>query len=822
MSFSFEHPNAGGVLLPGQTCCHTGKLIRRKIHGDPLADPLLPELCPKLCSPIGVFPKDHDKPKKKPSGSSSDASDVEDVEDKENGVPNPTSGTASDSDDDDDPSARSGALPLESSPARLAGCAPCGAAFKWSCCGACCGPCTLWSKDGFLCSENASPNPTAREYATWDGCTPIPEDAAAPDVAPRDAPGERLAKFEVGRGPLSTLGCSPDGTWLVAADKLGAFALFAADPLRDDLALEPRGVALPGRRRARRAKPKSFLDSDDEDDVAGSDGVLAPSLDDGDDDGDESLPTTSESGHVDEITAVAFAPDGAAVYTGSRDGTVKKWSIPALELQRTFDASARAEETRADADADADAALREAADVLALALSGDGERLYAAGARTCVVSWDANTGERLGTVFQGRLVRKAIPGAADAESDDEAPPAAPSGETSRAARLEEEARLAEEAAAAEALLASRRAKGTPENVIRCMAAAPDAPEGEILLTGSRGGAARRWRAEKRTCAREFLAHRSPLAALAVSSDGGELLTGGAHGDGEVRHYRWTPVAGVDQEYVEGEPKHLGGAYVRVRTLRSEHQPERPAHPRGAVAVVLSADERFAYSVGADPEEPIVQWSLADGSQKMRIDAPHRGGVAAMCALPDGVGGKAVPAARPNGNPAAAAVERAAAAAKGGRLITAGADGNLCVWAVDAVDPVAGATLAARNAQTRNAVAAKEFQRMQERLARRAPELSRAEWAVKARKELPGIERAKFPVDPETDEPRDLEDLSVAELERMTAAELITCCMAHGLLVINPKAPPGTKREIARRMFDFFEGEKARAKARMRAERLARR
>ena len=60
------------------------------------------------------------------------------------------------------------------------------------------------------------------------------------------------------------------------------------------------------------------------------------------------------------------------------------------------------------------------------------------------------------------------------------------------------------------------------------------------------------------------------------------------------------------------------------------------------------------------------------------------------------------------------------------------------------------------------------------------------------------------MNPETDEPRDLEVRSVAELERMTAAELVTCCMAHGLLVINPKAPPGTKREIARRMFDFFE------------------
>ena len=73
-----------------------------------------------------------------------------------------------------------------------------------------------------------------------------PEDAAAPDVAR----GTRLAsawrRSRWGRGALSTLSVSPDGAWLVAADKLGAFALFAADPLRDDLALEPAGVALPG------------------------------------------------------------------------------------------------------------------------------------------------------------------------------------------------------------------------------------------------------------------------------------------------------------------------------------------------------------------------------------------------------------------------------------------------------------------------------------------------------------------------------------------------------------------------------------------------
>ena len=527
---------------------------------------------------------------------------------------------------------------------------------------------------------------------------------------------------------------------------------------------------------------------------------------------------------MDEITAMAFAPDCAAVYTGSRDGTVKKWSVPALELQRTFDASERAEAARAEpADADADASLKEAADVLALALSGDGERLYAAGARTCVVSWDANTGERLGTAFQGRMVRKAIPGAADAESDDEAP---------RAPKLSGETSARREAGGGgETGRGGRRRGGAPGVAPRqghpgerdpVRGGGAGRTRGRAPAHRRARGAARRWLAERMTCAREFAAHRSPVSALAVSSDGGELLTAGARGDGEVRHYRWTPVAGVDQEYEEGEPKHLGGAYVRVRTLRAEHQPERPAHPRGVVAVVLSADERFAFSAGADPEEPVVQWSLADGAQKMRIDAPHRGGVAAMCMLPDGVGGKAVPAARPGGNAAAAAVER------GG-----GGEGRAADHRRRGRRPVrlgGGRRRPGGGGDARRAQRAGAQRRHREgvpagagaRASRRAPELSRAAWAVKARKELPAIERAKFPVNPETDEPRDLEDLSVAELERMTAAELVTCCMAHGLLVINPKAPPGTKREIARRMFDFFEEERAKAKARMRAERLARR
>jgi hypothetical protein len=271
---------------------------------------------------------------------------------------------------------------------------------------------------------------------------------------------------------------------------------------------------------------------------------------------------------------------------------------------------------------------------------------------------------------------------------------------------------------------------------------------------------------------------------------------------------------VDQTFSKGEARSGpgAGAYVRVKTLRlPEPNHKRPAHPSGVVAVVISADERFAYTAGADEEEPVRQWSMEDGAPTLRIDDAHSGGVTAMALLPDG------PAPGELGQ---GAVDKAAAAAKGARLVTAGADGYVAVWAVHANDAVAGATLAAKNAQRSAGYAATEIQRKQERRATREPELSRGDWAVKARKALPAIERAKFPVNRDG-EPKDLEDLTAKELMLMTSAELITCCLAHGLLCLDPKAPPKTKREIARAMVAYFAEEREKAKIRMRQERLNR-
>ena len=68
----------------------------------------------------------------------------------------------------------------------------------------------------------------------------------------------------------------------------------------------------------------------------------------------------------------------------------------------------------------------------------------------------------------------------------------------------------------------------------------------------------------------------------------------------------------------------------------------------------------------------------------------------------------------------------------------------------------------------------------------------------------------------------MEDMTVDDLEPLTAAELITVCLAHGLLCVDPKRPPPTRQDIAATMVAFFEEEKEKSRVKAREERMARR
>ena len=309
-------------------------------------------------------------------------------------VPAPTPDHSDDEADDggkenvslasDEPKVKSGALPLESSRARLMGVAPCGSALKWSCCGACCGACTVWGEDGYALADADKHEGALRaaEYASWDGCTPIPEDVAAPAVPPRAVPGDRLGRIDVGRGAIACVAVARDGGAIAAGMMDGSFSVYAANPLEDDLAPTLLGIVHPGVPPFRRPKVKTWMDSDSEDEDGPPRRAAAPpparetdaadaetdaektnaekdaekdaaekdaaektnaengaenDVDDSSSDAPPPGPPSTEGGHLGAVTSMAFAPDGASLYTGSRDGTVKRWSVPDLELMCTFE-----------------------------------------------------------------------------------------------------------------------------------------------------------------------------------------------------------------------------------------------------------------------------------------------------------------------------------------------------------------------------------------------------------------------------------------------------------------------------------------------------
>ena len=839
-SFKWDHPNGRGVLLPGQTHCHTGKLV-------PFDDYDLDATCELVCSPCGRFP-DPDAPVRVKGTAHLAGAMVGKSADKENR------------------DARTNVPPMETAGWALMGCKPCGSTKRWSCCGTCAGGCRMWSEEGYVMTGGPKPTgadddddapdddgapklggplegtPDAAEFASWDGCVAIPTPAVVPLPEPRleGAHGERIARLTVGRGAVTCIAVSGCGTRMACGGSDGSCVVYAIDPAADDLAPELLCAAYPGRpltkpptRRQKNAAAVVCLDSDSdaEDPEAGLDADELAEKRERDAMEDARVASeTTEGGHEGAVSCVAFHPDAASFYTGSADGTCKRWKIPPVA-----DSGAKPPALMSTY---AHKTTEERGAVRCLRVSDDGARLYVGGEEACLAVYDAGSGDVIARTYSPRWPEKDKDGLGvpPVDDEDEDPESAEKAAKAAAAKAEREAAMTPEelaavrdaeADAAEAkakYLEEKRYRNKPKgfggvNTVLCIAGGAG-ESGDLVFTGSRDCNVRRWAVsgDAPVVERVIPGHKAPVTAIAVSRDGSELVTGGARGDGELRHYRWQPVRGVDAEYIDGKLKSNDGSYVRVRTIRRGPEGfKETAHPEGVLAALISPDERYLYTVGDEGgvEVAISRWSVETGAEDkdFRIETNHQGGVTSLCLFPD---------VAPPGSDAAvgvAAVTRATAARAGGRILTGGADGCVDLWTAERHDDGAGQQLAAEIAQQEAAMAATEYQRAQVKLTALSPELSRPAMAARGRKELPALEAAKFPIDEETGMKKDLEDFTVEDFEPFTANELISMCCAHGLLFIDPKKPPESKRAIAERMVAFFREEKEKARIAAREERM---
>ncbi|GAP50127.1 hypothetical protein [Streptomyces azureus] len=215
--------------------------------------------------------------------------------------------------------------------------------------------------------------------------------------------------------------------------------------------------------------------------------------------------------HEDRVLAVAFAPNGRTVVSGSGDGTVRLWDLSTPERPAPLGAPVRAHDGGVDA----------------VAFAPDGRTLATGGADGTVRLWDVRRPERarpLGAPLRGhtdavtsvafaRGGRLLATGAEDA--------------TARLWHVDGDGRRARPAGAA--------LTGHDESV----EAVAFAPDGATLATGSDDRTVRLWdvrdverRDRARPLGEELTGHRAAVRALSFAPDGKTLATGS--GDHTVR------------------------------------------------------------------------------------------------------------------------------------------------------------------------------------------------------------------------------------------------------------------------------------------------
>ncbi len=349
-------------------------------------------------------------------------------------------------------------------------------------------------------------------------------------------------------------------------------------------------------------------------------------------------------GHSDEITSVAFSPDGRWVLTGSWDHTARLWDLSSgREIRRFEDTGwvlsvAFSPDGRSVLTGSSDNTARlwdlssgreirrfkgDLSLVFSVAFSPDG-RSVLTGSDKAARLWDANSGREIRR-FEGH-------------SDDVKSVAfSPDGRSVLTGSDDKTARLWDASSGREI----RRFEGHSEAVTSVVFS----PDGRSALTGSRDKTARLWDVSSGREIGRFEGHMGEVLSVAFSPDGRSVLTGGNDNTArlwDVRSvreiHRFGGVGELIGDYVAFSPDGLsiltaGDKTARLWDVRSGREIRRiEGHSDSVTSVAISPDARSVLT--GSPDHIARLWDVTGGSEIRRFEGDS-GYVTCVAFSPDG-------------------------------------------------------------------------------------------------------------------------------------------------------------------------------------------